>query len=230
MVVVDKGRAGILGLGAEQARVRVSVRAVIGTVDVAKSTLEDLLRAMSVDASVGLPERSTTPTDDKDANSLSFNIDGEDAGLLIGRRGETLSSLQFIVNYIVSRKTDSRVNVSVDVEGYRERRNELLRSMAMRMAERAIATGRSVAMEPMPARERRIVHMALAEHGKVTTESVGDGEDRRITIIPKRGVPPPSRGPLGGPGRPSGPGGRPSGPGGPPRRPAPRYPQRGPLG
>ena len=184
VVILDKGRGGILGLGAELARVRVSVRG-IDAVDLAKRTIEDLLRTMGVSASVGLPERSSS-ADDRDPSVLSFNIDGEDAGLLIGRRGETLSSLQFVLNFILSRKTQTRTLVSIDVEGYRERRNEVLRSMAFRMAERAASTGRSVAMEPMPARERRIVHMALAEHAKVITESVGEGEDRRVTIVPKR--------------------------------------------
>ena len=188
MVVLDKGRVGILGLGAELARVRVSVRDV-DAVDVAKKTIEDLLRAMGVTATVGLPERSAEPIGpdgEKEPGALSFNIDGEDAGLLIGRRGETLSSLQFVLNFILSRKTQSRTSVSVDVEGYRERRNEVLRSMAMRMADRAATTGRSMAMEPMPPRERRIVHMALAGHTRVTTESIGEGEERKVTIVPKR--------------------------------------------
>ena len=202
VVVLDKGRAGIFGVGAELARVRVSV-ADVDAVDLAKRTIEDLLREMGVSATVGLPERSGSKDDD-DPGTLSFNIDGEDAGLLIGRRGETLSSLQFVLNFILSRKTQSRVMVSLDVEGYRERRNEVLRSMAARMAERATMSGRSVAMEPMPARERRIVHMALADHARVTTESVGEGEERRVTIVPKR---------AGGAGVDY-------------RRPAPRYPQR----
>lgn len=197
MVVVDKGRSGILGLGAEVARVRVTVRD-IDAVDVAKRTIEDLLRAMNVSASVGLPDKPSaktpaaapTPKEPADPKGqqpppLAFNIDGEDAGLLIGRRGETLSSLQFLVNFILSRKTQGRVNVAIDVEGYRERRNEVLRAMALRMAERASSTGRSVTMDPMPARERRIIHLALAGHAKVTTQSVGEGEERKVTIIPK---------------------------------------------
>ena len=171
-------------MGAEPARVRVSVKAV-DEVDLAKRTIDDLLRAMGVDAAVGLSE-GFAPTDDKEPGALSFNIEGEDAGLLIGRRGETLSSFQFVLNFILSRKTQSRTLVLLDVEGYRERRSEVLRSMAFRLAERAATTGRSVAMEPMPARERRIVHMALADNAKVTTESIGEGEDRKVTIVPKR--------------------------------------------
>jgi len=188
VVILDKGRAGILGLGAELARIRVSVREV-DTADVAKKTIEDLLLAMGVTVTVGRSERVAAaigPDGEEEPGALAFNIDGEDAGLLIGRRGETLSSLQFVLNFILSRRTQSRTSVSVDVEGYRERRNEVLRSMAMRMADRAATTGQSVAMEPMPPRERRIVHMALADHTRVNTESVGEGEERKVTIIPKR--------------------------------------------
>ncbi len=214
IVVLDKGRGGILGLGAEQARVQVTVKTV-DTVDLAKETIESLLRAMGVDAAVGLPERSSAlpGQKDKDPGTLTFNIDGADAGLLIGHRGETLDSLQFIVNFILSRKAEDRVNVAVDVEGYRERRYELLRSQADRMADRAVATRRSVAMEPMPARERRIVHMHLSTNPKVNTESVGEGYERRVTVIPKPGA-------VGRP-----PGSRPPGNGPPANRPPPRFRQ-----
>ena len=196
VVVVDKGRSGILGLGSGMARVLVQPRDP-DIVDLAKETLEGLLRVMGVAASVGLPQRSSSWTSQKDPDApLSFNIDGEDAGLLIGRRGETLASLQFVVNFILSRKAQDRVNIRVDVEGYRDRREESLRTMANRMMERAVSTGRTVHMEPMPARERRIVHMALSSSRKVSTESVGEGEARKVTIIPK----------PGGGGRPGGPG------------------------
>ena len=95
---------------------------------------------------------------------------------------------------LLSRKLHKRVNATIDVEGYRERRYESLRSMANRMAERVAASGRTYSMEAMPARERRIVHIALATHSRVTTESVGEGEDRKVTIIAKRGGRPPGPG------------------------------------
>ena len=200
--VVDKGRGGILGLGSELARVIVRPRAP-ELVDLAKETIEGLLRAMGVAASVGLPQRSSGPGEKAAAGAPAFNIDGEDAGLLIGRRGETLASFQFILNFIVSRRSQERVNIRIDVEGYRERREESLRILANRMLERAVSTGRTVTLEPMPARERRIIHVALTTSGKVTTESVGEGDERKVTIIPKKGG-----------------GGRPSGPNRPARGPA----------
>ena len=193
VVVVEKGRTGILGLGSEEARVLVEVREE-DTFDIAKETLEELLRGMGVSAAVGLPETSFRKPEHDSQSGPSFEIDGEDAGLLIGRRGESLSALQFVLNMLLSRKLHKRVNATIDVEGYRERRYESLRSMANRMAERVAASGRTYSMEAMPARERRIVHIALATHSRVTTESVGEGEDRKVTIIAKRGGRPPGPG------------------------------------
>ena len=191
VVVVDKGRQGILGIGAGEARVRVELKS--GDVfDIAKETLETLLRIMNVSATVGLPE---TPVAGDGAENPTFHIDGEDAGLLIGRRGENLTALQFVLNFLLSRKLQRRVNTSIDVEGYRERRYQTLRSMANRLAERAGASGRVFSMEPMSARERRIIHLALADHPRVTTESVGEGDQRKVTVVPKR------RGGGGGRGR-----------------------------
>lgn len=186
IVVVDEGRAGILGLGSQPALVRVQLRSA-DVVDLAKETIEGLLRAMGVAAFVSLPERSGAGANEGAEGALSFNIDGEDAGLLIGRRGETLAAIQFLVSLILSRRLHGRANISIDVERYRERRAENLRAMANRMAERVAATGRTITLEPMPARDRRLVHIALASHPKVTTESVGEGEARMVTIIPKRG-------------------------------------------
>ena len=116
--------------------------------------------------------------------SISMARTRASSSATVGRR---LASLQFVVNFILSRKAQDRVNIRVDVEGYRDRREESLRTMANRMMERAVSTGRTVHMEPMPARERRIVHMALSSSRKVSTESVGEGEARKVTIIPKPG-------------------------------------------
>jgi len=190
VVVLDRGRGGILGIGAEEARVQVMPRQV-DLIDLAKETIESLLRAMGVSATVGLPETSASKAPSATAGSLAFNIDGEDAGLLIGRRGETLSALQFIVNFILSRKSQKRTIIDIDVEDYRARRYESLRNLALRMAERVAQTGRPFIMEPMPARERRIVHLALTDHPRVTTESVGEGEARQVTVVPKHGPRPP---------------------------------------
>lgn len=139
-------------------------------------------------ANVTLTPRPSAESVSPELTAVSFDISGEDAGLLIGRRGETLSSLQFLVNFMLSRKLRTKVIVNLDVEGYRERRMEVLKGLAGRMAERVKASGRPITLEPMPARERRIVHMTLAEHPDVTTQSVGDGEGRKVVIVPRRGA------------------------------------------
>ena len=114
-----------------------------------------------------------------------MDIEGEDAGLLIGRRGETLRSLQFIVNIIVNRSQEENVRVLLDVEEYRLRRQRSLEELAQRVANKVAGTGRSISLEPMPPNERRIVHMALANNPSVTTESSGWGNGRRVSITPK---------------------------------------------
>jgi spoIIIJ-associated protein len=180
--VVDKGGRGLLGLGGGEARIQVELLA--GDVfDIAKEVLETMLRNMGVSATVALPE---TSQDAAAEGGIPFDIEGDDAGLLIGRRGETLSALQFLVNLIVSRRVQNKVSTNIDIEGYKERRNEQLRGEAKRMADRATQTGRTVTLDPMHPRERRIIHLALSDSRKVTTESIGEGDDRRITIIPKR--------------------------------------------
>jgi spoIIIJ-associated protein len=112
----------------------------------------------------------------------AFDIEGDDAGLLIGRRGETLKSLQFLIRYMVSQRLGTHANVQVDVEGYQERRYQALANMARRVAQRVADTGRPITMEPMPPNERRIVHLALAEHPRVTTESLGEGSGRQVVV------------------------------------------------
>jgi spoIIIJ-associated protein len=114
-----------------------------------------------------------------------FEIEGDDSGLLIGRKGETLRSLQFMVRFLVSRKTGERANLSVDVEGYDDRRRQSLTNLANRVAQRVVKTGRSIELEPMNPRERRLVHIALSENGDVYTESSGIGEGRRVVILPR---------------------------------------------
>jgi spoIIIJ-associated protein len=115
-----------------------------------------------------------------------FDISGDDLGLLIGRRGATLASLQYLLNLIVGRRFRGHGPFAVDVEGYRRRREKSLVSLAYRMAERVRDTGRSVTLEPMPANERRIVHLALAKDPTVSTVSVGEGESRKVSIRVRR--------------------------------------------
>src|SRR5256886_4790491 len=124
--------------------------------------------------------RSTEP--------VTHNIQGinENLGLLIGRRGETLSALQLLVSLIVGHRTKRRLRIVVDAENYRLRREENLRSLALRVAQQVRNYRRSIALEAMPPHERRIVHIALAESRDISTESIGEGEERRVVISLKR--------------------------------------------
>ena len=116
--------------------------------------------------------------------AIAFDIEGEDAGLLIGRRGETLQALQFLVHMIVNRQLGRKAYVVIDVEGYMERRSEMLRTLARRTAGRVASSGNPASLDPMSPAERRIVHMALADHPQVRTESEGEGGRRRVVIFP----------------------------------------------
>jgi spoIIIJ-associated protein len=146
-----------------------------GTLQEAKGVLEELLRLMEVPGTVEIATGGET---------ARLNVRGSDLGVLIGRRGEKLASLQHIVNLIVAKKEGEYHRIAVDVENYRGRREEQLRDVADRAAKRVLQTGKIIQLEPMPAIERRIVHMALVENPKVRTQSVGVEPNRRIVILP----------------------------------------------
>lgn len=182
--VISKGKSGILGLGAEPARVRVTrIAQALDTTKVAREVIETLIRLTGVTAQVHL--QAPQAKDAQGPPPTVFNLVGEDSGLLIGRRGETLGSLQFLVNLMASRRLKERVSVTVDVEEYRQRRQEALTNLALRLADRAATTGRTIALEPMPANERRLVHLALADHPRVSSQSIGYGDERKVVIIPR---------------------------------------------
>ena len=147
------------------------------------ATLEELLAKMQVDAEVVVYRAPAAADSD---SPWVLQIRGRDLGVLIGRRGETLASLQYITRLIASRELQRRANIVLDVEGSKSRREQMLRRLAKRMADQAIQLGRTVSLEPMPPYERRIVHLALRDHPLVTTESVGEGDHRKVTIIPRR--------------------------------------------
>ena len=179
--VVSRGKTGILGIGSEPATVRVTrLETPNETIKVAKEVLDALLSRMNVSALATLKSAY-----DEESGGPVFDIQGEDSGLLIGRRGETLRSLQFLANFLVSQRLQDRVRIVVDVEGYRERRYRTLRTLALRTAERVAATRHPITLEPMPPNERRIVHLALTDNDQVIAESSGEGEGRRITIMLK---------------------------------------------
>ena len=118
--------------------------------------------------------------------SVQLSVHGEFGGILIGRHGETLSAIQFLLGLMTSRRAGRRVRVVIDVEGYRDRREKLLREMALRAADRAQRYRQPIFMDPMLPAERRIVHMTLAEHPSVSTHSIGEGDNRRVVISPRQ--------------------------------------------
>ena len=120
-------------------------------------------------------------------SNINVDIRGNDLSILIGRRSETLSAFQYVASLIVGRETQQFVQLTVDVEGYRSRREKQLIQMAKRMADQVAKSGRRQTLEPMPSAERRIVHIALREHPDVKTESTGEEPYRKVTIVPKEG-------------------------------------------
>ncbi len=157
----------------------------------ARRTLEELLERMDIEAYV-TAVRSTVPDQRGDPEeTITLHVEGADEeamSLLIGRRGETLRSVQFMVNLIVSRKVQKWPQVVVDVGNYRQRRQESLEGLARRMAERVRQSGRPLMLEPMGAFERRVVHLALRSDPSVYTESSGEGENRKVVIFPAKGA------------------------------------------
>lgn len=150
---------------------------------VGKQVLEELLGKMRIDARIDV-----TRTDDDDEGEQPhwmFNITGNRVNRLIGRRGETLSSLQHIVRLICSRRLERRANIIIDAGGYKSGRSKRLRGLAQRMAKQAVQQGRTITLEPMQPNERRIIHLTLRGRNDVMTRSVGEGRGRKVTIVPK---------------------------------------------
>jgi spoIIIJ-associated protein len=219
--VLSEGSRGVLGFGAENARVRLLVKLppepepepepVVITLEeiparevmpelepepepdsgqptagqVAHEILTDLLRLMGVRASVEAVSGHEL-ADEGQPPPTVLNITGDDLGILIGRRGETLRGLQYLVRLMVSHRLKHWTNLVVDVESYRVRRRRALESLARRVAKQVSRTGRKQALEPMSAYDRRLVHMALRDHPRVMTQSFGEGERRKVTIIPRQ--------------------------------------------
>ena len=182
--VLSPGKTGLFGIGGEPARVRGTTLADDGgLVQSAKAIVDNFLTAMGVDAISTISK----PPDDSPGTQL-IEITGDDSGLLIGRRGETLRSLQFMMNLLLNRKPDqAEGRIMLDVEQYRYRRTQVLRGLARRIADRVASSGRPFTLEPMNPSERRAIHVALADHPKVTTQSLGEGEGRKVTITPRTG-------------------------------------------
>jgi len=207
--ILDEGSKGFLGIGGRQVRVRLTLKAteassvtVSAPADKAADagsaaapadgdalleftirTTSDLLSKMKIDGRVSARYGES---DVEGEVPVLIDIHGEDLSVLIGRRAETLNALQYILALIVSKEASHWVQVVVDVEGYRSRRERQLRQLARRMTEQALRTGKRQLLEPMSAAERRIIHLELRGHDAVTTESVGDEPNRKVSIILKK--------------------------------------------
>lgn len=158
-------------------------------VALARRILEDLLERMDIHAYVTAVTSRVPNQRGEIEETVTLHVEGADEeamGLMIGRRGETLRSLQFLLNLLVSRRVQRWPQIVVDVGNYRQRRQESLEGLARRMAERVRQTGRPISLEPMAAYERRIVHLALRDDPGVYTESTGEGENRKIVIYPAK--------------------------------------------
>lgn len=209
--IVDQGNRGILGIGSRDAVVRlqplVARRAVKPSqetepsletepeqpeeyalsqeqiAETARQTLTELLSKMGIECQVVIRQDEST---EGEPGPITLDVFGDGLSILIGRQGEVLSALQYITRLIVSREVERWTNIVVDVDKYKQRRASSLQQLAMRIAERVARTKQPVALEPMPPNERRVIHIALHDHPAVTTQSVGKGENRKVTIIPRR--------------------------------------------
>ncbi|HJP40936.1 MAG TPA: RNA-binding cell elongation regulator Jag/EloR [Dehalococcoidia bacterium] len=150
-------------------------------VDVAAQMIDDILQILAIDATITIRE-PMTPGDGRGSAFAVIDLEGEDLGLLIGRRGDTLYSLQYLVNVALSHRYSGRGSVTVDIEHYRNRRENQVVSLAQRMADRVRRTGSPITLEPMAPAERRLVHLALGEDPEIETNSTGSGDARKVVI------------------------------------------------
>lgn len=175
--VLEEAAKGLFGLiGTKEARVVVRLRE--DRRQVARRLIRDVLAAMSLEVTIGTEERE---------GATVFNLEGPDLGILIGRRGQTVDALQYLVNLAANRIGEGeKARIIIDVEGYRRRREETLQRLAERLAERVRRSGQSVVLEPMSAQERRVIHLALQDNQYVGTQSEGEEPQRHVVISLKR--------------------------------------------
>ncbi len=174
--VLEEASRGFLGLlGSRRARVRVVVKETV--TDRARGFLEQVVGAMGVQADIVVEEKD---------EEISVGLEGKHLGVLIGRRGETLNALQYLLNLSANKDQAERRKIILDVEGYRKKREETLVRLAVKLAEKAGRLGRSVVLEPMSPQERRIIHMALRGRDDIYTFSEGEEPFRKIIIAPRK--------------------------------------------
>lgn len=175
--VIDEGAAGFLGIGAKPAVIKACAKCSIS--DDAKNFLNDVFAAMKMVVVVDVQYN-------EDEKNMNIELSGDDMGVLIGKRGQTLDSLQYLVSLVVNKNMDEYIRVKVDTENYRERRKETLENLAKNIAYKVKRNKRPVSLEPMNPYERRIIHSALQNDKYVTTHSEGDEPFRRVVVTLKR--------------------------------------------
>jgi spoIIIJ-associated protein len=174
--VIREGESGILGVEDQEALIRVTpvIPLERDVVQVVTEIVETLLELLGVTGKVEVLS---------DEIPLALDIKGDDLGILIGRRGQTLAYLEYITKLIVVGRLKTWLPLTVDVGGYKKRRRDSLQRLALYLAEQVKSRRRAITMEPMPADERRIVHLTLADNPDVTTQSIGEGENRKVVIL-----------------------------------------------
>jgi spoIIIJ-associated protein len=174
--VIDVGNKGIFGLiGNKNAVVEVRVKKDLSKIG--KDFLSNILSKISLNSEVEIAE------DNADNEQLLYNIKSPDLGIIIGHRGDTLDALQYLTSLVINRESDTYYRVLLDAGGYREKRKNTLKRLALRLARKALDTGRKVVLEPMPPHERRIIHITLRNDSRVTTFSEGNEPYRRVMIL-----------------------------------------------
>ncbi len=174
--ILEEPTKGLFGLlGGKPARVRV--RPKITTASKAMQLLNEIMKVMKLDVNMEVIDKN---------EKVIININGPDLGILIGRRGETLDALQYLVNLSANKNIEKRKRVIIDIEGYRKRREDTLKKLAFKLADKARQRGRNVVLEPMNSMERRIIHTALQERDDIYTFSEGEEPFRKIIISPKK--------------------------------------------
>lgn len=177
--VLEKGSSGFLGIGSKPAKIRA--RKVLDTKEKVEEFLSDVFTAMQIKVGVTIDENPEEKT-------MNIDLSGEDMGVLIGKRGQTLDSLQYLVSLVVNKGEDEYIRVKVDTENYRQRRKDTLENLAKNIAFKVKRTGKPVILEPMNPYERRVIHSALQSDRYVETHSEGEEPFRKVVVTLKEGV------------------------------------------
>lgn len=177
--VIEKGSSGFLGIGSRPAKIRA--RKIMDTKEKVEEFLNQVFGAMQIHVDMNIEQNEEEKT-------MNIDLSGEDMGVLIGKRGQTLDSLQYLVSLVVNKDEEDYIRVKVDTENYRQRRKDTLENLAKNIAFKVKRTGKAVVLEPMNPYERRVIHSALQNDRYVETHSEGDEPFRRVVVTLKEGV------------------------------------------